>query len=125
MPVMNKNVLGVLERHGYLRGRLKTGLDISPCDLKDWSSAPFGFVCTGTESIRNFLQGFTEDEIAKSARWACLYAVYIKKDHFPEGEHAMRTCKSTQHWWEYYKSEMIDLDRKKDREEDRKRGLYK
>ena len=101
MLAMNPTILGALDRHGYLRGRLKASLNISPCDLKDWSSAPGGFFCTGDETIRDFLRGFTEEEIAGSARWSCLYAITIRDGRFPEGEKAMRECK-TQHWWDYY-----------------------
>jgi hypothetical protein len=112
MVAMNKQVLEALTRHGYFRGRLRTGLDISPCDLKDWESGPYGFTCRGEDTIRDFLRGFSEADIARSARWSCLYAVYIKKGRFPEGEEAMRECKQTQHWWEYYSREIPLIESK-------------
>jgi hypothetical protein len=102
MVAMNKQVLSTLMRRGYLRGRLRTGLGISPVDLKDWGSGPRGFSCRGEESVREFLAGFSEADIAKSARWSCLYAIYIKKGRFPEGEKTMREYEQTSHWWEYY-----------------------
>jgi hypothetical protein len=119
MVAMSKQVLKTLTRHGYFRGRLRTGLDISPCDIKDWGSGPRGFSCRGEESVREFLAGFSEADIARSARWSCLYAIYIKKGRFPEGEKAMQ---KSEVGWGLYNATMDKMDKARGREQEAERA---
>jgi hypothetical protein len=109
---MNRAILKVMDQHGYASKKLYKALEIaSPCDLKDWGSGLGGFVVSGGESVKEFLAGFSEADIAKSARWSCLYAIYIKKGRFPEGEETMQKSE-VGWWWAYYNQEMAKMDTK-------------
>jgi hypothetical protein len=111
MLQMNKHILLALKRYGYVKPKLWSAWDISPCDIKDWDTGPWGYTCGSLDTITGFLDGFTEEQIAKSARWSCIYAIYIKKGRFPKGEPAMQNCRATEHWWKYYSETMERMDR--------------
>jgi hypothetical protein len=68
-------------------------------------------VVGGAGAIEKFLRGFSEADIARSARWSCLYAIYITHRRFPEGEEAMRKSE-VGWWWIYYNQEMDKMDAK-------------
>jgi hypothetical protein len=109
MPMMSRAILKTMSQHGYPSKRLIKALDISPCDLKDWQSGAHGYVVRGQESVENFLAGFSEADIAKSSRWSCIYAIYIKKARFPMGEPAMKRAEINW-WWTYYNQEMKKIN---------------
>jgi len=75
---------------------------IGEVDLKDIRSGPNGYICIGEASILRFLQGFTEEQISRSARWSYLYARHVLGSRFPKGERVMQSRRVNPLWWRYY-----------------------
>jgi len=121
---INLKMINLLKRHGMYRGELKNAIDeaLGPVNLKDLSYAtanrPFfyvgwGLLSNGTseesdagEDVKQFLKGFTEDQIAQSARWSYLYARYILHSRFKLGEPTMKVSEGG--WWSSYCDQVYD-----------------
>ena len=127
MQVSDKTI-GVLKRSGYLRGPLKEALDraMGEVNLKDLSyvtqTRPFFYVgitpgVPTKEDVRNFLQGFTAEQVARSARWSYFYARYILHGRFEMGELTMQTALQ-EGWWDAYQSQVLGMGLEDEYDED-------
>lgn len=105
--MLNRRILGHLERNHMMPKRFYDWL--GPVNRKDVRLAPsdghlfFVSVCDSKgEAVSRFLQEFTEDQIATSARWSYLYARHVLGSRFPKGERIMQSRRVNPLWWRYY-----------------------
>lgn len=95
--MISRQIIGRLHRARLLPAQIRQ--TISPVDLKDWDSGDGSFFVSGSNSVVEFLKGFTEEQIATSTRWSCLYAIHVLKGPFRLGEKAIHR---DPYWRRYY-----------------------
>jgi hypothetical protein len=99
---LNSALVYKLIKHNFLRGRLRDALEkANPIAIK--------FCIDNYEnnltSWSQFLQQFTEEEIAQNGHASYQYARYTLQGRFPMGEMAILTNKGSNAkggWWHYY-----------------------